>query len=103
MLNIIYIFFLILVMIFISPIVDHLMPYFDNTKDNSEIILEITLQLISIGLIVYIFILVNETNIIKNTFRLVRYDRMLIDLIFTIVLIGTQKNLTKKLKNSAKN
>jgi len=97
MLNIIYIVLLILILIYISPIIDHFLTDFDDSKESYEIIVECTIQLIIIGLMVYILYITNESSYIKNIFGLSKYDRMLIDIIFTIVFIGTQKNLIKKL------
>lgn len=97
MLNIIYIFILIFVFIYISPVIDHFATDYDPNKSEFEIITECTVQLIIIGLIVYGLYLFNETEFIRKIFKLKKYDRMLIDLIFTIVFIGTQSNLAKKL------
>ena len=47
---------------------------------------------------VYLYLL-NETRMISKSFNLNKYDRTLIDLIFTIVFIGTQSNLAKKLEH----
>jgi len=99
MLNIIYIFLLIIIFLYISPIVDHLANDYDETNDSPKIIIECIVQLFIIGMILYALFVTNEHNIIKNTFKLKTYDRLLIDLIFTIVFIGTQSNLTKKLEH----
>ena len=99
MLNIVYIFLLILIFIKISPIIDHFSTDYDESKSVIEIIIEIVLQLFIIGAILHLFYLLNQTKFIKDTFKLNQYDRVIIDLIFTIIFIGTQSNLSKKLQH----
>ena len=99
MLNIIYILLLIFSFIYISPIVDHFAADFNHEKGEYEIIIECIIQLIIIGTILYSLHFLNKTKFISNLFKLNKYNRMLIDLIFTIVFIGTQSNLSKKLEH----
>ena len=97
MLNIIYILLLIIIFIYISPVIDHFATDYDPTKSQIEIIMECSIQLIIIGLIVYGLYILNESKHVRNMVKLNKYDRLLIDLIFTIVFICTQSNLSKKL------
>ena len=104
MLNIIYILLLIQILIFISPIIDHFMPEFDETRKPYEIITEIFIQLSIIGFVFYLIFLSNKTRYMNNilTFGTNKYHKILIELICTIVFIGTQRNLTMKLDHITK-
>lgn len=99
MLNIIYITFLTIVFTYVSPIIDHLMPDYDEKQSFLEILIEIIIQLLIIGAIVYLFIKTNDYNLIKKFIKISNNEEIIIDLIFTIVFIGTQKQLSLKLEH----
>jgi len=95
--NIIFISFLLIIFIYISPIIDHLMPEYDENKSSIELLIEIIIQLFLIGIVVYLI----RTNkkLSLNFLKISKYEELIIDLIATIVFIGTQRQLSFKLKH----
>ena len=86
-------------LIFVSPIIDHLMIDFDENKDPYTIIIEIIVQLFIIGFLLYILFVSHKMKFMKTKLNINEYYKILIDLVFTIVFIGTQKNLVNKLNH----
>ena len=87
------------ILLFISPIIDHLFDELDESKSNLLILSEIIIQITCVSIIWYYLHKLLKT-ILKKKFHITMEEpsENLMDFISAIVLAGLQKNLIHKLE-----
>ena len=87
------------ILIFISPIIDHLFNELDESKSNLLILGEIIVQITCVAIIWYYLHKILK-NILKTKFHITMKEpsENLMNFISAIVLTGLQKNLIHKLE-----
>ena len=92
-------FIYIIILLQLSPIIDHLLGELDETKSNINILLEIIFQIIII-VITWFYLHTGLKHILKTRFNITMREKseILMDFLPAIVLIGLQRNLMLKLE-----
>lgn len=93
----------IVILIFVSPLIDHLFTSFDEDiiikESNFQILLEIILHIIVLAIVWYVlhnYIRVRVESLLNIKMR--ETTKTAIDIISAIALVGLQRNLIQKLK-----
>tara|TARA_B110001469_G_C9546953_1_gene271465 strand:- start:55 stop:414 length:360 start_codon:yes stop_codon:yes gene_type:complete len=89
----------IIILFTITPFIDHIFTPLNDKESNTEILIEIITQLLTLSVIWYLlnkYVLYNINKYFKlNNVKLVS---TILDIIYAVVLIGLQSNLINKLE-----